>query len=711
MPIFPTLSDTPRPIRLAEATRQFAYESQMGKYGDDAMSTPYVDMTEFPGFFAMEPMDQYDVMLSEIVRKAPVRVTPYERIAGAATLGAAILHVTPAYANGKFIVPSISHVTLGFDRAVREGMDSYEERIKARLQEPCDTYGRRFLISLLHTIDSMRVWHARYMEALRERPEIRDILRNIPFRPASSFKEALQSLWFLFAFTRLAGNWSGIGRIDALLGPYLKADLEKGDITLDEAREYLASFFIKGCEWIRSSPERGTGDSQHYQNIVLAGVDEKGNSVINEVTYLVLEVIEELNISDFPIAVRVNQSTPDELLEAMARVIRHGGGIVAEYNEDLILNALGDLGYPPEEARLFANDGCWEVQVPGKTNFGYIPFDALRLFQRDVLKMESSEENPALPEDFESLYRAAVDAVRAEVDRIYEGSRDGLFEIADGTFRFRKGHCCPVVSLFEEGCIESARSYCDGGARYTVRSPHIGGAPDVVNSLLAIKKLVFDEQRLTLTDFRSILLRDWEGEDVLRQYVLNKYAYFGNDSPEVDGLMARFLNDFSDMVLSKNSELPWKFIPGVSTFGRQIDWLPTRASSPHGHKRGDILAGNLSPTPGTDKSGATAIIKSYCASNMRKLPCGAALDIRLMPSAVKGGDGIASIAGLLRGFAVLGGFFMQIDVVDNAVLLEAQKHPENYKSLAVRVSGWSARFVTLNEEWQNMIIERTASEI
>ena len=191
VPIFPTLSDTPRPIRLADATRQFAYESQMGKYGDDAMSTPYVDMTEFPGFFTMEPMDQYDAMLSEIVRKAPVRVTPYERIAGAATLGAAIWHVTPAYANGKFIAPSISHVTLGFDRAVREGMDSYEERIKARLQEPCDTYGRRFLLSLLHTIDSMRVWHARYMEALRERPEIRDILRNVPFCPASSFKEAL----------------------------------------------------------------------------------------------------------------------------------------------------------------------------------------------------------------------------------------------------------------------------------------------------------------------------------------------------------------------------------------------------------------------------------------------------------------------------------------------------------------------------------------
>lgn len=711
MPIFPTPSSTPRPIRLAETTRAFAHESQMGKYGDEAMSTPYVDMTEFPGFFAMDPIDQYDAMLGEIVRKAPIRVTPYEKVAGAATLGAAIHHVTPAAVDGKYVMPSISHVTLGFDRAVREGIDACESRIRARMAEPCDDYGRRFLSSLLHTIDAMRVWHARYMEALSSRPDMQAVLKNVPFRPAASFKEAVQSLWFLFAFTRLAGNWSGIGRIDKLLGPYLKEDLKSGAITIDEAREFLASFFIKGCEWIRTDPGRNTGDSQHYQNIVLAGVDENGESVINEVTYLVLEIVEELNISDFPIAVRVNRNTPDELLEAMAKAIRHGGGIVAEYNEDLILKALGDIGYSEEEARLFANDGCWEVQIPGRTDFGYMPFDVLRLFQRDVLKMESKEESPVLPEDFESLYQATVEALRGEVDRIYAGTRDGIFEKVDGEYRFRKGHPCPVISLFEEGCIEKARSYRDGGAKYTVRSPHIGGAPDVVNSLIAIKKLVFEEKKLTLAAFRDILLKDWEGEDVLRQYVLNKYTYFGNDDPESDGLMARLLNDFSDMVLSKNGECPWKFIPGVSTFGRQVDWLPTRASSPHGHKRGDILAGNLSPTPGTDKSGATAIIKSYCASNMQKLPCGAALDIRLMPSAINKGDGVASIMALLRGFAALGGFFMQIDVVDNSVLLEAKAHPENYKSLAVRVSGWSARFVTLNDEWQNMVIERTASEL
>ena len=186
---------------------------------------------------------------------------------------------------------------------------------------------------------------------------------------------------FTFAFIRLCGNWPGIGRIDYLLGDYLKKDLSDGVLSLDDAREILAHFFIKGCEWINGQ-EIGSGDAQHYQNILLAGIDQDGNGVTNEVTYLVLDILEELGISDFPTSVRVNKNSDEKLLRRVAEVMRYGGGILAVYNEDLVIDALIKYGYEKREARGFANDGCWEVQIPGKTYFDYWPFDSLQLLQK-----------------------------------------------------------------------------------------------------------------------------------------------------------------------------------------------------------------------------------------------------------------------------------------------------------------------------------------
>ena len=148
--------------------------------------------------------------------------------------------------------------------------------------------------------------------------------------------------------------------------------------------------------------------------------------------------------------------------------------------------------------------------------------------------------------------------------------------------------------------------------------------------------------------------------------------------------------------------------PGISTFGRQIDWKDCRGAHAQGKKSGEILSGNLNPAPGTDRETATAIIRSHCSVDLSHLTCGTALDIKLEPSCVRGEEGLAGIQALMRGFLALGGFFMQIDVIDNAVLLDAREHPEKYPTLAVRISGWSARFVTLDENWQRMIIERTA---
>lgn len=207
----------------------------------------------------------------------------------------------------------------------------------------------------------------------------------------------------------------------------------------------------------------------------------------------------------------------------------------------------------------------------------------------------------------------------------------------------------------------------------------------------------------------TILKNNWKNNEFLRRYILSKYKFYGNDNDEVDDIYISLTDDFSKICLATNGRSPIKYPAGVSTFGRQIEWAPSRLASPHARYSEEVLSGNTSPTPGTDIEGATAVIKSYCKADLSKMVTGTALDIHLLPSSVEGENGITAIVSLIKGFILLGGSFMQIDVANVEILKDAKIHPENYSTLSVRVSGWNARFVTLSEEWQDMIIERYSS--
>ncbi|MBQ8510776.1 MAG: hypothetical protein IJ493_12805 [Clostridia bacterium] len=695
-----------RPVRCSEKTRRFAWDSLHAVYGRQTSETLALESDEIPGFAEMSPYARYDAAIRLIAEKAPLRLCPDELVCGSATLGKAIKHTIPVHLNGKCFQESVSHLTCGFDRVLREGLDSYLDRIHARQAKECTPAQEEFLRSLENTVESLRIWHGRYLNLLAEKrasaadeaerayyDALYKNLAPVPFGVPKTFRQGVQALWFLFAFTRLCGNWSGIGRIDVMLGDLLKADLASGEIALDEARELLAHFWIKGCEWI-CLDERGTGDAQHYQNIVLSGCGEDGKDVTNEVTWLVLDIVEEFPIPDFPIAVRVNEDTAPALLNKIAAVMRHGSGVVAVYNERLIIDSMVEFGYPVEEARRFANDGCWEVQVPGKTLFGYQAIDIYGQYQKEVLGMEGEKK------DYDS-FDALLGETKSMIARFMADWHDRADSHGKG------GKPSTVVALFEDDCIEKAADYYCGGTRYAALSPHLGGVPDTVNSLLAIKKLVFEEKKLTFGAFMDILRADWEGHEELRRYVRDSYTYYGNDNDEADDLAVQIMDTFMDETRKIKFRAGVLRPAGISTFGRQIDWKDVRYPHAHGYRRGEILASNLSPTPGTDREGATAVIRSHCKINLSKLTCGTALDIKLEPNSVKGEEGLEAIASLISGFVVLGGFFMQLDVMDNAVLLEAQKHPEDYQNLAVRISGWSARFVTLNDTWQRMIIERS----
>ena len=699
---FSTASATKRPIRLSKKTREYAFKSLRGEYGDQLKQHPLaIDITD-ESFEKMSNLEQYDYMIREIVNKAPVRIIEEELVSGSATLFGATKHMIPVTYKGKYEFWSISHLTIDFKTAIDNGIDYYEDKIKQRLKDDCLTEGQtKFLNSLLNVIDCMHVYHEKYLRATKlVKPQVYENLCQVPFKKATNFYQAVQSLWFIFSFVRLTGNWPGIGRIDYILGEYLKKDLAEGTLTLKQAREILASFFIKGTEWIEKNTPLSSGDAQHYQNIVLAGVDENGQDITNEVTYLVLDIIEELGIGDFPITVRINSKTKEKLLNKVARVMRHGGGIVAIYNEDLILKALTNYGYDLKEARSFANDGCWEVQVPGKTYFMYYPFDSLAILQKKTL---NSFENVNF-DSYEQLYSAYKKDLTAQVKEICDRVKEGSF-IHWGD-KQNLNTPTSVVSLFENGCIESARAYNEGGPIYKVYSPHAGGVADTVNALYAIKKIVFEQKLISFSDFMQVLKEDWQGNELLRQKI-KELDFYGTDNDEVDAVYKRFVDDFYLACKEQDNVDGLKFPAGISTFGREIEWSKYRLATPFGEQKGKILASNASPTPGTDSQGATAVIKSYCKADLTKMVTGTALDLKLMPKTLEGEQGIKALKQLIKTFVKLGGYFVQIDVVDVETLKKARQEPQEFKTLSVRVSGWNARFITLTKEWQDMIIQRT----
>lgn len=688
------------PNRLSRHIHELADEGFSGKWGHDLVN-PDWDFSEV-NEAGVDAQIRYGRAALSVAKNAPLRFLPGELVVGSASLLPAALHQIPCM-NG---TGSVSHTTLGFERVLNMGYKGLREEIDERLSRGgLDQQGLDLLEGMKMSIDAALIWNKRHVDALEsmkvgaskedaERYSMQiQTLSRVPENPPTSFREAVQMLWSLYCFHRLMGNWSGLGRVDRMLGGFLEADLKKGDITIDEARELIAHFWVKGMEWIGVG--NPSGDAQFYQNVILGGIDKNCREVTNDVTYLILDVVEELHISDYPIAVRIGDKTPEKLFRRIAEVQKFGGGIVSVYNENTVIDGLTKFGYPLEEAREYTNDGCWECIIPGKTTFIYWPSDMVPVLNQ-ALKLDTGE---ALSDnDFDSLYARFVKCLEADV-KIRQDVLDNEYlnpEIP-----------CALVSMFVEGCVESGRSYYNRGSKYSVKGIHYGGVSDVANSLLVIKKLVFEDKYIGLNDFMAILKNNWDGNEGLRRLVQNRFTFYGNDDAEADAMMNRVFEDYTSIVGQIKERNGVKRPCGISTFGREIDWRMMRLALAEGSRVGDILATNCSPTPGSDRKGPTSALNSYCKLDFTKSPNGATLELKILPQSVKGENGVKALVSLLKTFREKGGFYMHIDVVDTATLIDAQMHPEKYPNLPVRVAGWSARFTTLCKEWQDMVIQRT----
>jgi formate C-acetyltransferase len=609
---------------------------------------------------------------------------------------------------------STSHVPFGTEKVLRLGIGGLLKEARLKLEINKNTSPVDFLEAVIITLEAASEFildHSHEAEAqaslttsLERRGELRniaEICRWVSVNPPRGFHEALQLFWF-FSIVTSCENQSCIplGRFDQDLYPYLKKDLDKGVITREEALELLE------CLWIKLNTEDDlTTDT--CINITLSGQTKDGLDATNDLTYLCLDASKGLRLTDPKINVRFYRNSPDKLWEECCQMVKMGmGGFPAFYNDEAVIEGLLRMNIPLEEARLYSCDGCQEIIIPGKGDF-YPVFTSVNLLEAVNLTLGASPNIDTAKEveaidyaSFEDFMNAYFFTLKKMVeDTVQEGNiRDCLI----GTLS-----PVPFLSCTLEGCIENIKDKTWGGATYNFTGCNGQSFASAVNSLTSIKKIVFDEELVSLDELRNILKSNWDGNERLRQYTLNRVPKFGNNDDYVDKIAVEVADAFIEEVLGYFNPRGGPYYPGLFTFHHVSKGLSLNAS-PDGRKAGDSVSTHLTPVAGTDTNGPTNVVNSAVKVTKLHPPEGTALDLRFHPSALESEEGLSNLKSFIEGFMGDGGNVIQFNVVDQETLREAQRDPESYRSLVVRVWGFSAYFVTLTKEYQDEIIARTA---
>ena len=536
-----------------------------------------------------------------------------------------------------------------------------------------------------------------------------------------------------------------MGRTDQYLYPFYQADIAAGRLTGTEAEELIISFLAKFSERVHmnmsdwemhlrdedtqyngvdpnftttagtysndDSYNFGTSANHWLCNMILGGVTPEGEDATNELTYMILRQWAFLEPVVPVMSVRLNKKTPEALYRLCADILRNGSSEPALYNDEMFIEALQKYGVSARDANDYSNDGCWEVLIPGRTNFGFCMLQVLQMLEymlqggRSLVR--GAVEVPDVPplsawENYESFYQYFL---RLLEDTVTKEIRGRLKAIAHR----EKIAPSPLLSAFMDDCVARGEEYSVGGARYNMFGTYLTGFANCVDSLAVIKKLVYEEKRCTLADIAWLTRENFAGQEAARQYFVNRVPKFGNDDPYVDGIAARLLGDFSAIIdrLRVTEAQGLILGEGIATFEFFAKWGHDVGASPDGRLSQDPVASNFSPVHGADLLGPTAAIRSVTAGDLLPDMMGAPLDIEINPNEVRGEAGLDRMVALIKGFKACGGLILTITGANREQLLAAQAEPEKYRNLRVRLGGLSAYFVTLSKEMQNSIIKRT----
>ncbi|MBW2488102.1 MAG: glycyl radical protein [Deltaproteobacteria bacterium] len=549
-----------------------------------------------------------------------------------------------------------------------------------------------------------------------ELQRIADVCRRVPARAPRDFWEALQMYWFvhLGIITELNG-WDAMspGHMDQHLYPFYEKDLAGNVLDRAGAKELIE------CLWIKfnnhpAPPKVGvtaleSGTYNDFTNINIGGLKVDGSDGVNEVSYIMLEAVDELHLLQPGSNVQISHKTPNRFLKAAARVIRKGYGYPSVFNTDEVVMEQIRTGKTLEDAREGGCSGCIETGAFGKEAYiltGYLNVPKiLELALNNGTDPLSGQTvglqtgNPMTFKHFDELYDAFVKQLHYIVD----------LKIKTNNYierMYAKYAPAPFLSLVIADCIANGRDYYNGGPRYNTNYIQCCGIGTVTDSLSAIKKHVFETKTVLMDDLLAALQDNFSAQEVLRLRLLNKTPFFGNDEDAADGLMRRVYADLFAAIDGKpNTKGTTYHLNMLSTtchvyFGKML------GASANGRLAGLPISDGTSPSHGADRNGPTAVIKSLAKMDQIKSG-GTLLNQRFLPDVLKGEDGIEKLCQLIRTYFNLNGHHIQFNIVDSATLRKAQRAPDAYRDLLVRVAGYSDYFVDLDVDHQEEIIART----
>ena len=606
--------------------------------------------------------------------------------------------------------------------------------IKAEAEKYLETASgdkKDFYESVIIVMEGVQQFMMRYCSFLLEKAETEkdkikkenmiltaENCKNISSRPAENFHEAVQSLWLLFVVLHMESNASSFspGRMDSFLYPYYKKDIEKGILTNEKALEIIECLWLKFNEIVYM---RNSHSAKYFAgfpigfNIAVGGQNEKGEDFVNELSFLFLKAQEHLGLPQPNLSVRLHKGTKDKILKEAIKVVAKGSGMPQFFNDEAVIPAMEALGISEKDARNYAIVGCVELTTQGN-NLGWS--DAAMFNLNKILELtlnggkclltgEQLSENfgdlttyktfEELEKSFEKHLNIFMDKMVLACEKVEEAHINLLPS--------------PFLSSVIDNCIEEGKDVTQGGAKYNFSGIQMIQVANLADSLWAVKKLVFDEKKISKEELLSALRDNFKGHEITRAVILNRAEKYGNDIDEVDMMGVKWAEYFKKRLENFRNYRGGLYHTGMYTVSAHVPMGENLGASPDGRLAEEPLAdGGMSPVYGRDIKGPTAVLKSVSKIDKKLTSNGGLLNMKFLPEFFRTETGIDKFANMMRGFVDLEIPHIQFNVVRKEDLIAAKKNPENYRGLTIRVAGYTAYFTELSEKLQDEIIARTS---
>ena len=639
------------------------------------------------------------------------------------------------------------HTTPGYRKIVDTGYAAIKKEAEDWLEaHKAKNYGDEvmkqymFYTSAVIVCDAAKRLADRYAEACLKKAEdtadearkaelerMAEGLRWIGENPARTFRESVQAEMLYIMILLISGitDIGSCGRFDQIHGKYLKADLEAGRITLEEAQEVVDNFFLNiSRNWSATLPELAKiiGVGNTYMHTTIGGVDPvTGEDAINEVTFMVLETVGRLGLHDPTITLRLTKDSPQEIYDCAIECTKLVGGLPLYYNDEVVVPGIKkEMGWTIEEARDYALIGCQEITGSGFEYAccnGIIPPHGTIYYNVCLIMALNDGKNPMNGEQA-SIHTGFLYDMKSieEVKEAYLKMADYALSLQIELNNYNEymveyNMCQPMLSISMEGCMESGKDVTWGGAKYTTFGGTGTGLATVADSLSTIEYACFDKKICTTRELYDAMMANWEGYEDLQQKLLAVVPHFGNNDPYADKWMKFATESYADICATKSARYAKYYRAGLYGASDHVSQGYVTWATPDGRVAGTPIADAASPAQGRDKNGPTSVLVSSCCYNHHRFMDGVCLNLRIHPSALSREDGSRKLADMIKTYHKMGGAEVQFNVVSADTMRAAQAAPDEYKDLVVRIAGYSAYFVELTTDQQNDLIARNENMI